>query len=65
MYTSVVGGGTKGFENWSEACASGIDEDGRADEGDGKIAVAPDLDHRVISPERPHWPWLVPGAGRL
>ena len=63
---SVVGDSPKGFGNWSEACAPGIDEDLRADEGEGVVVADPDLDDRVmISPELPHWPWLVPAAGRL
>jgi len=66
MYISSVDGRTNGFGKWSQARASEIDKDVRADEGDGEIAADPDLNMGVVvSPDRPHRPWLVPGAGRL
>jgi hypothetical protein len=66
MYVSLADGCTKGFGTSSDACAPEIDRDVRADESDGEVASNPDRDNRVMtSPERPHRPWLVPGAGRL
>jgi len=60
MYISLTDSNTKGFRKWSDAHTPKIDKDVRADAAD------PDLDNRVMtSPERPHQPWLVPGAGRL
>jgi hypothetical protein len=62
MYISLTDSGTKGFTKWSDAHTPkiDIDKDVRADAAD------PDLDNRVMTfPERPHQPWLVPGAGRL
>jgi hypothetical protein len=70
MYLSSTDSRTQRFRKWSDACAPEIDpeidKDLRAEEGDGEVVADPDLDKRVtISPERPHQPWLVPGAGRL
>jgi hypothetical protein len=70
MYISLTDSRIKRFRKWSNAWAPEIDpeidKDVRADEGDGEIIADPDLDKRVrTSPERPHQPWLVPGAGRL
>ena len=70
MDISVIDDCTKGFAKWSEVCAPEIgpviDKDVRANEGVREVAADPDLDNGVLtSPERPHRPWLVPGAGRL
>ena len=70
MYISLTDSRTKRFRKWSDACAPEfdpeIDMDIRADGGDAEVLADPDLDKRVTtSPERPHQPWLVPGAGRL
>ena len=63
---SVVDGCNKGLAKWSWVCPPEIDKDVRADEGAREVAADPDLDNGVLtSPERPHRPWLVPGAGRL
>jgi len=66
MYISLADSCTKGFGKWSDACAPEIDKDVRADEGDGEVAADPDRNNSMMtSPERPHRPSLVPGAGRL
>jgi hypothetical protein len=66
MFISSTDGRTKRFRKWSGACAPEIDKDVRVDAGDGEVVADPDLDNRVMtSLERPHQPWLVPGAGRL
>jgi hypothetical protein len=71
MYVSLADGCTKGFGRSPTLapeidCALEFDTDVRADESDGEVASNPDRDNRVMtSPERPHRPWLVPGAGRL
>lgn len=66
MDISVVDGRNKGLAKWSWVCRPEIDKDVRADEGAREVAADPDLDNGVLtSPERPHRPWLVPGAGRL
>jgi hypothetical protein len=74
MHISLKDSRSKGFMKWSEACRpeiDGIDKDARANEGGRGVAADSDLnnpnrDNRVLTvPERPHRPWLVPGAGRL
>jgi hypothetical protein len=66
MYISLENSCTKDFSKWPDVYRPGIDKDVRADEADGNAAAASDLDNRVMTlPERPHRPWLVPGAGRL
>ena len=70
MYISLTDSRTKILRKWSDACGPEIDpeidKDICADGGDGEVLADPDLDKRVMaSPERPHQPWLVPGAGRL
>jgi hypothetical protein len=66
MYIPLKDSFTKGFRKWSDAHQADINKEIRADEGNGKAHVDPDLDNRVLSPaERPHRPWLVPGAGTL
>jgi hypothetical protein len=54
------------LRNGSGAHQPEINKDVRAGEGDEMLATEPDIDNGVMtSPERPHRPWLVPGAGRL
>jgi hypothetical protein len=75
MYISPRDSCAKGFKKWSDAHQPEINKDVCAGEGYGvfaidpdldNFAIDPDLDNRVMSsPERPHRPWLVPGAGRL
>jgi hypothetical protein len=66
MYISPRGSCAKGVKKWSDAHQPEINKDVCAGEGYGVFAIDPDLDNRVMtSPERPHRPWLVPGAGRL
>ena len=60
MYISLTDSCTKNFRNWSDAHTPKVDKDVRADAAD------PDINNREMpSPERPHQPWLVHGAGRL
>jgi hypothetical protein len=59
MYISLKDSRTKGFRKQ-------INKEVRADEGDREVDADPDLDNRVMSSaDRPHRPWLVPGAGTL
>jgi hypothetical protein len=59
MYISLKESCTKGFRKR-------IDKAPRADEGDREVHADPDLDNRAMSSaDRPHRPWLVPGAGTL
>jgi hypothetical protein len=66
MYISLEESCTKDFSKWLGVYRPEIAKDVRADEADGDVAGDTDLDSRVMtSPEWPHRPWLVPGAGRL
>jgi hypothetical protein len=64
MYISLKDSRAKGFRNWADTHHP---DDGKGGRDDGSAAVvipAPD-DAVLTHPERPHRPWLVPGAGRL
>ena len=67
MYISPENSCTTDFSKWPDVYRPGIDKDVRADEADGNAAADSDFDNNRVmtSPERPHRPWLVPGAGRL
>ncbi len=71
MYISLKESCTKGFRKWSdvyqpEINKPEINKDVRADQGDREVDADSDLDNRVMSSaDRPHRPWLVPGAGTL
>ncbi|MGB9650096.1 MAG: hypothetical protein WCB44_34050 [Stellaceae bacterium] len=76
MYISLKESCTKGFRKWSdvyqpeinkpEINKPEINKDVRADQGDREVDADPDLNNRVMSSaDRPHRPWLVPGAGTL
>ena len=66
MYISLKDSGTKSLREWSDAYQPEINKDVRADEADREVHADPDLDNRVMSSaDRPHRPWLVPGAGTL
>src|ERR1700730_12031177 len=55
---------TSGFRTWSEAHDPKIAV--RAVAAEDAVISAPDLDQELMTPtERPHRPWLVPGAGTL
>lgn len=58
---------TNGFEEACVAYQPEINKHIRANKVDEETAADPDPDNSsiIISPERPHRPWLVPGAGRL
>jgi hypothetical protein len=66
MYISPRDSCAQGVKKWSDTHQPEINKDVCAAEGYGLVATDTDLDNRVVtSPERPHRPWLVPGAGRL
>ena len=66
MYISLKDSGTKSLRKSSDAYQPEINKDVRADESDREVDADPDLDDRVMSSaDRPHRPWLVPGAGTL
>jgi hypothetical protein len=66
VYISLEDSCAKGFRKWADAHEPKINKDVRAGEGNGVVAADPDLDNGVMtSPEPPHRPWLVPGAGTL
>jgi hypothetical protein len=66
MYISVEDSCTKGFRKWADVYQPEINEDVRADEVDPEVDVDYDFDNRVMSSaDRPHRPWLVPGADTL
>jgi hypothetical protein len=55
-----------GFRKWSEAQEPKRIGEARPEAAEGGVIAAPNLDQEVMIPdERPHRPWLVPGAGRL
>ena len=64
MYICPRKGRTNSFEEAREAYQREINQDVRAYKGDGEAAADPDPDNSaVITPERPHRPWLVAGRG--
>jgi hypothetical protein len=65
MRISLADSCASGFNKWCDAHDGGRDKDGRA--GTNDIFVEDQtVDHAVMTPpERPHRPWLVPGAGTL
>jgi hypothetical protein len=66
MYIALKDSCAKGFRKLSDAYRPEINKDVRADESDREVDADPDLDNRVMSlADRPHRPWLVPGAGTL
>ena len=66
MYISLKDSCAKGFNKWADAHQPEIKNDLRASVGNRLIAASPDQDSPVMtSLERPHRPWLVPGAGTL
>ncbi len=66
MYISFEDSCTNDFSKWPGVYHPEIAKDVRADEADGDVAGNTDLDNQLMTPpERPHRPWLVPGAARL
>jgi hypothetical protein len=64
MYISLKDSCVKGFNKWANDHQPVIENDLGAD--NGLAAPSPDHDNAVMtSLERPHRPWLVPGAGTL
>ena len=65
MYISLKDSCAKGFRKWADAHQPEIKNDLRAS---GGRLVSTSLDQHspvMTSLERPHHPWLVPGAGTL
>ena len=66
MYISLKDSCAKGFRRWADAHQPEIKNDLRANEGSRLVGASPHQDSPVLtSLERPHHPWLVPGAGTL
>jgi hypothetical protein len=66
MYVSLADSRAKGFKKWADVHQPEKLGGARAGVGEGGVIAAPDLDQGVTTPaERPHRPWLVPGAGTL
>lgn len=62
MYISLVESCAHGFNKWCEVHDAGRIGQSRA----GIVISDEDPDPMVMAPpERPHRPWLVPGAGTL
>ena len=61
MYISLMNSLSRGFRKWSDA------HQDRNDDEDGVGTAIPVADSPVDdlmgTPEQPHQPWLVPGAG--
>jgi hypothetical protein len=65
MYISLKDSCANGFRKWADAHQPEIKNDLRAS-GGRLVSASPDQDSPVMtSLERPHHPWLVPGAGTL
>ncbi len=61
-----INSSTSGFRKWSEAQRLKGLGGARGGAGDGGVIEAASVDHEVMTPdEKPHRPWLVPGAGKL
>jgi hypothetical protein len=55
-----------GFRKWSEAQELRRSAEARAKAAEVEVIAPPDLAQEMMTPdERPHRPWLVPGAGKL
>jgi hypothetical protein len=66
MYISLKDSHAKGYNKWADAHQPEIKNNFRISVGNGLAAASPDHDNVVMTPpERPHRPWLVPGAGTL
>lgn len=63
MRISLADSWANGFNKWCRAHDAGGDKDSKPDD----VSVAGQaVDDAVMTlPERPHRPWLVPGAGTL
>ena len=66
MNISLKDSCAKGFNKWANTHQSEIKNSLDPSGGNGLAAASPDQDNLVMtSPERPHRPWLAPGAGTL
>jgi hypothetical protein len=65
MYMSPRKGRANGFEKTRKAHQPQVSKNIRANKGAEEASDPDPRNSAVISPERPHRPWLVPGAGRL
>jgi hypothetical protein len=64
MYIPVKDSCTKGSRKWADVYQPEINRNVRTDEVDREVDAGYDLDNRLMtSADRPHRPWLVPGAG--
>ena len=64
--TISVNSNASGFRKWSETQELKKIGEARPEAADGGVIAASDLEQEdMTSDERPHRPWLVPGAGRL
>jgi hypothetical protein len=65
MRISLADSCANGFNKWCSVHDAGGKEDSRT-RSDNVIVADQAVDHVVTTPaERPHRPWLVPGAGTL
>jgi len=65
MYISLKDSCANGFRKWADAHQPEMKNDLRAS-GSRLVSASPDQDSPVLtSLERPHHPWLVPGAGTV
>ena len=65
MYISLKDSCAKGFRRWADAHQPEIKNELRAS-WSRLVSASPDQDSPVLTLlERPHHPWLVPGAGTL
>ncbi len=65
MRISLADSCANGFNKWCDTHDAGRQGDGRARAG-GMIVADQAADQVVMTPpQRPHRPWLVPGAGTL
>lgn len=66
MYISLADSLAKGFRKWADVHQPDNKIDDHASGGDAAVIANLDADDAVLTPsERAHYPWLVPGEGRL
>ena len=62
MYISLMNSLSSGFRKWSDTHQPDHDND-KAGGGTPIPITDQPVDDPVTTPEQPHQPWLVPGAG--
>jgi hypothetical protein len=65
MRISLADSYARGFNKWCAAHDPGCDNDGRTPADTVILASAIVYEAVISPPDRPHRPWLVPGAGTL